>query len=486
MNETTKNDSPVLYQEDTQNPTNVNTTMQASITKNEDGVILDDYAVQNSNGTVTDNTKYSSKPNTTTATQQSATGSGLEAANETTYSWNTKAEERAGLDYESAVLEAKQNYLTNRQEIEAQGQQGQGQIAMQKYSQNQSNEKAGWTGGYVLDTERQMEYLKQTIQSQMYGQMELQKYGYDTSLAAARLAYDTNKYDLALEYYNTALSRAVSEAEITGYYVSPEVSEMLNQYSIASQALNKGEDVERNERILDSVYKWFEANGISRQGVETYSHIVEERTNKLSIESTLEYIDTANKQINTDTFTKVDSNGNTIFSEDGSSVQTINFSNMSSKEILDYISDNDIAKQQYYGYLDTKITQETEVQFEDWLISKGMMIKNEDGSYAAKPDTDYESALYSFLNSSQIYQKLVEDISNETPENASLLYSLYTEWDFQITLPDGSSITKTFKELDEHKAQVSQNVYSGRLTDLVKKDEQGKELKGHLVLDWSN
>ena len=113
--------------------------------------------------------------------------------------------------------------------------------------------------------------------------MELQRYGYDTALAAARLAYETNKYDLALQYYNTALQRAVTEAEMTGYYVSPEVSEMLNQYSIASQALNKGEDVERNEAILSNIYDWFNANGISKQGVKTWAKMKEDREWDLSM-----------------------------------------------------------------------------------------------------------------------------------------------------------------------------------------------------------
>ena len=241
-----------------------------------------------------DPTKYASTPNTSTKPAKSNTGSGLTAAEGTEYSWNEKAEERAGLDYQSAVLESKSNYLANRQQIESQAQEAQNQYAMKQYSQNQSNEKAGWTGGYILDTDRQVEYLKATIQAQMYGQMELQKYGYDTSLAAARLAYDTNKYDLALEYYNTALSRAVSEAEITGYYVSPETSEMLDEYSIASRILNDEtstqEDKDRANSVLNAVYKWFEDNGISKQGVETYSHIVDERTYKMSLESALEYI----------------------------------------------------------------------------------------------------------------------------------------------------------------------------------------------------
>lgn len=458
MNEQTKQDSPVLYTEDTQTPTNVNTTMQAPVTKGEDGVILDDYAAKDQAGKI-DKTTYATTPNTTTSSKTSATGSGLNAAEGTTYSWEKKASDRANLDYQSAVLESKSNYLTNRQELETQGQQMQDQVAMQKYSQNQSNEKAGWTGGYILDTERQMAYLKQTIQSQMYGSMELQKYGYDTSLAAARLAYDTNKYDLALEYYNTALSRAVSEAEITGYYVSPETSEMLNEYSIASRTLNdpnaREEDKQRADKVLASVYEWFEANGISKQGVETYSHIVEERTNKLSIESTYEYIDKANKQIDADTFTKVDANGNIIFNEDNTKAETINFSSIPSDELLQYVSSSETAKQQYYGYLDTKITQEAEVQFKDWLISKGLMDKDEQGNYTPKEGTNYEKHLYSYLKSSQLYEDLTSDILNAKDTEYKELYDLYSNWDFEITLPNGSTIVTTFSDLDTKMADSS-------------------------------
>lgn len=438
------NDSPVLYDENKINPNDINQTYQ---TTNTDGSILDEYRVSDAN-----TNRYANTPNTTTESKNSATGSGLTAAENTQYSWDTKASERANLDYKADVLEAKQNMLENRQTLESQGQQYQEQLDMQKYSQNQSNEKVGWTGGYILDTERQMSYLKQTIQSQMYGQMELQKYGYNTSLAAARLAYDTNKYDLALEYYNTALSRAVSEAEITGYYVSPETSEMLDQYSMASRTLNDEtateEDKLRADKILASVYEWFEANGISKQGVETYSHIVEERTYRQSIESTIEYADQATKQwTDTNTFTKLDANGNTIYKEDGS-VETVNFQTMSQSDLIEYIGTSEQARQQYYGYLDTKITQETEVQFKDWLISKGLMNKDEQGNYTPKEGTNYEKHLYSYLKSSQLYEDLTSDILNAKDTEYKELYDLYSNWDFEITLPNGLTIVTTFSELD--------------------------------------
>ena len=100
-------DSPVLYTEDTQTPTNINTTSQAPVTRGDDGVILDQYQDQNNQS------QYASAPNTTTSAKDSATGSGLTAAEGTEYSWDTKAKERADLSYKSDVLEAKSNYLTS-------------------------------------------------------------------------------------------------------------------------------------------------------------------------------------------------------------------------------------------------------------------------------------------------------------------------------------------------------------------------------------
>ena len=479
MNEQTKQDSPVLYTEDTQTPTNVNTTMQAPVTKGEDGVILDDYAAKDQTGKI-DNTTYATTPNTTTSSETSATGSGLNAAEGTTYGWEKKASERANLDYQSAVLESKSNYLTNRQELESQGQQMQNQMAMQQYSQNQSSEKAGWTGGYILDTERQMAYLKQTIQSQMYGQMELQKYGYDTSLAAARLAYDTNKYDLALEYYNTALSRAVSEAEITGYYVSPETSEMLNEYSIASRIMNDEtateEDKQRADKVLASVYEWFEANGISKQGVETYSHLVEERTNKLSIESTLEYIDTANKQISADVFTKLDENGNPIFNKDNTSVETINFKTMTTEEIKNYINSNEKCKEQFYGYLDENITGKMVVNFEDYCIANKMMTKNEDNSYSPKEGVNYEEEMVKYLQSSSAFIALKEKLGFTEGENIDNEFqTLLENYDFDIVLPNGTMMTTTFQELNTKVIEQKNSLTNGTLKDLIrpKTDAEG-------------
>lgn len=310
-----------------------------------------------------DSNKETPQQTTTTNPSNSATGSGIDGALGMEYSWDTKAEDRANLDYETAVLKSKENYLTNRQELESQGQQMQQQVDMQKYSQNQSNEKAGWTGGYVLDTERQMEYLKQTIQSQMYGAMELQKYGYDTSLAAARLAYETNKFDLALKYYNDAVSQALSESDRTGYYISPEVKEHLNAYSIASKILedpaSSEADKQRASTILNGIDKWFADNGISKQGVETLAQKNFIETLKKTAESMITYTgDEEIFQIDWDTVVKVDENGVKQFTDDSRSMETLTFSKMSTEEILEYASIGEIAKQQVFGYIDNLLERD--------------------------------------------------------------------------------------------------------------------------------
>lgn len=453
-------DSPVLYTEDTQTPTNINTTSQAPVTKGDDGVILDQYQDQNNQN------QYASAPNTTTSAKDSSTGSGLTAAEGTEYSWDTKAKERADLSYKSDVLEAKSNYLTNRQELENQGQQSQTQIAMNKYSQGQSNEKAGWTGGYILDTERQMAYLKQTIQSQMYGAMELQKYGYDTSLAAARLAYDTNKYDLALEYYNTALSRAVSEAEITGYYVSPETSEMLDDYSIASKILNDDTATEeeklRADKVLTSVYDWFESNGVSKQGVETMAHQEFIFTLKEATKKAVGFLNESLYNLPTGSFGKVDAQGKLVY-VDETTIDTLDFGTMSAQEILEYAtSGSNTATQQMYSYIKNKIEEDIQT----YLTSK-QTTENDKITYGQlKGDEVIEK-----INSSaaKIFNQLTEAAStNEVYKQVLNNFTYNTkvsDYDFKVTVSDGKlafthSINDKKEEDDAVTSYLGENVSS--------------------------
>ena len=401
----------------------------------------DNYRVEDVNGKEV--LQYNTTPKTTTDPSKSNTGSGLEAALGTSYSWNDNATERAGLNYQSDVLKAKAEYLTNRQQIESQGQASQEQISMQKYIDNQSADKVGWTGGYILDQERQMNYLKETIKAQMYGQMELQKYGYDTSLAAARLAYDTNRYDLALEYYNTALSRAVSEAEITGYYVAPEVREMLDEYSLASKVLNteglSEEEKLRADKVLTSVYKWFEDNGISKNGVETMAHQDFILTLKAAAEARLQYSNESIYGLVGGGFAKVDSQGNILYTDNNASVQTFDFGSMTASDILAYgTSGSNIAKEQVHAYIDNLINKEVQ----SYLKSISTIQKNSDGSTISKLGNINSADLEKVINESA--QKVFTELQSAVGDNEAYkkLLSSYDynspidELDMKITVND--------------------------------------------------
>lgn len=150
------------------------------------------------------------------------------------------ATQQAETQFQKNVSDVKATAYKGASEIQAQGQEMQTQLSLGSYMREQSAEKAGWTGGYMLDQVRQGEFLKSTIQSQLYGAQELQKYGLDTQLEAARLAYDLGKEQLAFQYYNEAYQRSLQEAQLYGYYISPENRDMLNQYEAANNVLATG------------------------------------------------------------------------------------------------------------------------------------------------------------------------------------------------------------------------------------------------------
>jgi hypothetical protein len=211
------------------------------------------------------NAKYSNSGlNTTVAKDSKGNAIG-------TYDWEAQAEHTAKISYNSDVLAARQEAAAAKQELIANQQQGQTQHDMAGYSANQSAEKAGWTGGYILDSNRQVAFLKESIKANLYSQEELQKYGYDTALAAARANYDLKKSELAMQNYNTAVQNAFQMAEYTGKFISPETSFHLSQRGVAEQILKDPnateEDKAKANEVISSVNSWFEGNNISKEGV---------------------------------------------------------------------------------------------------------------------------------------------------------------------------------------------------------------------------
>lgn len=355
------------------------------------------------------------------ATAQDAklnTGSGVESAigsdgNPIGYSWEQQGTKKAKNTYTQNVLEQKQNALTNRQTIENNAVNYQAQADMMKYQNNQNAEKVGWTGGYVLDQNRQSEYLKQSIQAQMYGAMELQKYGYDSSLAAARLSYDLNQQEYARQYYQEAVTAALSEAQLTGTYFSAETKDMMSQLAVARQKYDDAnlseEERDQADRLIKTIEGWFQSNGISQAGVKTLESWQAEQTQELQWSQDLyqRYYAAVqalkeDQQNNPSMFFRLDENGNPLF--DGTDVKTIDFSATSIKDALSYvIQDGKItsegAKQQLYSYF-------------NWIMNDAIAKYKET---VAKKDSD-----------GNVFYNINKDDLQKTVENATKQIQEYT------------------------------------------------------------
>jgi hypothetical protein len=305
---------------------------------------------------------------------------GIDAAVGTDYTWNQQGQQKAVTQYKSDIITQQQNFLTNRQTIENNAVNYQAQADMMKYQANQNAEKVGWTGGSVLDQNRQMEYLKEGIQAQMYGAMDLQKEGYKSALAAARFSYDLNQQEFAHQYYVDAQTEALNEAQITGVYFSAETKDMMNQLSIADrrkddQSLSE-EERTRARNLSNTIEKWFSDNGISKAGVKTLEAWTAEQSAQLEWANQLyaQYnaaLQTARADIadNATAFIRYifDENGNPIIDYTGGvggEVQTIDMDHISADKLINYIKQtytnaagkevtviNDKAKEQAQAYV---------------------------------------------------------------------------------------------------------------------------------------
>ena len=400
-----------------------------------------DPALKNSGGNTNtgstsskENTSYSDitevlgeSPKLPESTDASA---GAAAAEGTQYSWDKQGTDQAQTQYQQDVLAAKQNALANRQTIEQNAVNYQQQTDMMTYANNQNAEKVGWTGGYVLDQNRQIEYLKSSIQAQMFGAMELQKYGYDSALAAARLSYDLNQKEFAHKYYQDAVNVALSEAQITGTYFSAETRDMMSQLNAADQemgyfnsegkalsveeirekinALPEGEEKAAKQRALavrENIEQWYKANDVSTTGIQTLAAWETEQTLAQQwAMSQWEIYQAAlsaanNKELDTPgVFIEFDKDGNPVY--DGTSIKTKDFNTMTNKQIADYAKTGTQAKSQVTGHVNNMFeetilnelkTYKTytndkgeKVPIVDETSLKEAILKNEDAKEIAK------------------------------------------------------------------------------------------------------
>lgn len=299
-------------------------------------------------------------------------GAGAEAAIGTKYTWENKASKMAENSYQQKALEEKQNMLTQRQELEKNAQQYQTQADMRQYTDNQTAEKVGWTGGYVLDQERQREYMKQSIQAQLYGAMELQKYGYDTSMAAARLAYDANMMQYAQEYYNQAVQTAINEAQITGTYFSAEVRDLLSQRTVSDEKIKEleaktnrspeeEEALTRAKNVSQKITDWFKENNISEAGIKTLERYSTEQSLELQWQNELWTQYNSALQATADDVTAynkvyaLDEEGKIFY--DGKNVKILDLNNMSTEEKIKYAAKNQACSDQILGYMEGSIQE---------------------------------------------------------------------------------------------------------------------------------
>ena len=440
---------------------NLNKNSYDDISGQKNTYVEDVARAQNPNGIteVNPETGLEETREATAADAKLNTGSGAEAAVGTDYTWNKQGTSQAQNKYQSDIIEQKQSLLNNRQTIENNAVNYQTQADMMKYQNNQNAEKVGWTGGYVLDQNRQMDYLKASIQAQMYGAMELQKYGYDSSLAAARLSYDLNQQEYARQYYQEAVSAALSEAQLTGTYFSAETKDMMSQLAVAQQKIDdpntSDAERERATKLRDQINSWFSSNGISKEGVRTLEAWQQEQAQELewSKELWTRYqaaMETANAELseNSSMFIMLDENGREIW--DGTNVKTGNWETMTGQQIAEYILGNSQATNQYYAYLDATISGEAEAGFTKWCQAHNYITTDEEGNTVIKGN-NFAGLFSQFLQSNDIIEKFQKKFENLEMDKAQLdeLKQLVYGWDFSIRLPDGTTVNKTYAEIRE-------------------------------------
>ena len=140
------------------------------------------------------------------------------------------------------------------------------------YDYDKNEAGSYWVAGAINDNNTQMSFLQTLINEEMYGEMDLQKYYYDTNLATAR-AYAAQKgKETAYGFYRAAQERALAEGELTGWYMPAEGRYLLGQYTVAQNTLENPEATqdEKNKanRVAKVAEEWFSANQITTRGIK--------------------------------------------------------------------------------------------------------------------------------------------------------------------------------------------------------------------------
>ena len=140
------------------------------------------------------------------------------------------------------------------------------------YDYNKSEAGTYWVAGAINDVDTQMSFLNTLVNEEMYDELDLQKYYYDTTMATARAYAAQKKKETAYGFYRAAQEKAIAEAQLTGWYMPAEGNYMLGQYTVAQNKLEDPEATQeekaRAQRISGTVEKWFNANQIGTRGIK--------------------------------------------------------------------------------------------------------------------------------------------------------------------------------------------------------------------------
>ena len=142
----------------------------------------------------------------------------------------------------------------------------------QDYDYDKNEAGTYWVAGAINDNNTQMSFLETLINEEMYDEMDLQKYYYDTNLATARAYAAQKKKEVAYGFYRAAQERAFAEGELTGWYMPAEGRYMLGQYTVAQNTLENPDATEEEKakatRVTTAAEKWFSANQLTTRGIK--------------------------------------------------------------------------------------------------------------------------------------------------------------------------------------------------------------------------
>ena len=151
-----------------------------------------------------------------------------------------------------------------------------------KYDYNKNEAGTYWVAGAINDTNTQMSFLQTLINEEMYDEMDLQKYYYDTNLATARAYAAQKSMETAYGFYRAAQEKALAEASLTGWYMPAEGQYLLGQYTVAQRTLEDPdatpEQLAKADRVLKTTEEWFAANQITTRGIKCLSMLQFEET----------------------------------------------------------------------------------------------------------------------------------------------------------------------------------------------------------------